>query len=76
MKALKTTTLEVEGMTCGSCVRHVGDALRSVPGVASVEVNLREALAVVRHDDGVAPVERLIAALEAEGYPTHSESGA
>lgn len=62
-------------MTCGSCVRHVGDALRSLPGVSSVDVNLREGLAVVRHDPASTPADLLLAALLAEGYPARVEPG-
>lgn len=62
------TTLAVPDMTCGLCVRHVGDALRRVPGVAGVEVDLRARTARVRHDPGVAPTPDLIAALDRAGY--------
>jgi Cu+-exporting ATPase len=32
--------LNISGMTCASCVRHVEKALQKVPGVSSVSVNL------------------------------------
>jgi heavy metal translocating P-type ATPase len=32
--------LSIEGMTCAACVRHVERALKKVPGVAGVSVNL------------------------------------
>ncbi|RYF53112.1 MAG: heavy-metal-associated domain-containing protein, partial [Comamonadaceae bacterium] len=32
--------LQIEGMTCASCVGRVEKALKKVPGVASAEVNL------------------------------------
>ncbi len=35
-----TQTLHIDGMTCGSCVDHVKDALLSIPGVSEVEVDL------------------------------------
>ena len=35
-----TLVLEVEGMTCASCVAHVERALKAVPGVTSASVNL------------------------------------
>lgn len=68
-----TTVLAVEGMTCASCVRHVGEALRSVPGVASVDVDLREARATVRHEPGAALA--LVASLHDAGYPATIEPG-
>ncbi len=33
-------TLEIEGMTCASCVGRVEKALKSVEGVESAHVNL------------------------------------
>ncbi len=35
-----TVVLEVEGMTCASCVAHVERALKTVPGVTGATVNL------------------------------------
>lgn len=38
--AASTQVLEVEGMTCASCVAHVERALKAVPGVTGASVNL------------------------------------
>jgi copper chaperone len=67
MSAPSETLLNVQGMSCGNCVRHVGEALRGVEGVTDVEVRLDEGRALVRHD-GRATLERLIAALDEAGY--------
>src|SRR5690606_837893 len=40
--------LSVAGMTCASCVRHVENALSTVPGVQSARVNLATERAQVR----------------------------
>jgi copper chaperone len=63
------TVLDVQGMTCGSCVARVNRALRDLAGVHSVEVRLREGKVVVEHDRDT-DVPMLIAALEEEGYPS------
>lgn len=68
MTTPKNTTLTVQGMTCGSCVRHVTRALEDLEGVDHVDVKFREGLVVVLHDAGEAPVERLIDALRDAGY--------
>jgi len=57
--------LKIEGMSCNNCVRHVSEALRAVPGVERVEVSLAQGQAVV---EGEAPLERLIEAVQEEGY--------
>ena len=40
-------TLEIEGMTCASCVGRVEKALKSVEGVESAHVNLATEKAVI-----------------------------
>lgn len=54
-------------MTCNGCVKHVDKALRSVPGVSAVEVNLPDQTAKVVHEDA-ASVPALVAAVESAGY--------
>jgi copper chaperone len=68
MNNQKDTVLAVEGMTCGSCIRHVTHALKELEGVDAVEVKLREGLVFVKHDAAEAPVDQLIDALREAGY--------
>ena len=58
--------LQIEGMTCASCVMRVEKALGKVPGVASAQVNLATETAevTVAGTDGAA----LAAAVEKAGY--------
>ena len=63
----EVTELAVSGMTCASCVAHVGRALRKVPGVSGAQVNLATERAEVVHDPSVG-AEVLIAAVEGAGY--------
>ena len=58
--------LEVQGMTCASCVNRVEKALRKVPGVAEASVNLATERATVRMDRPDA--EAAIAAIRKAGY--------
>ena len=59
------TTFKVSGMTCANCVRHVTEAVNSVAGVISVDVNLDAATANV---EGSADSAAVIAAIVAAGY--------
>ena len=69
----RDTILTVTGMSCGSCVRHVTSALRAVPGVTKVCVQLRTGQAEVQHGDE-ASVDALIGALREAGYDaTHRQ---
>ena len=65
-----TFVLDVEGMTCASCVGRVERALKAVPGVQSASVNL----ATERADVTGTAVDRalLIKAVEDAGYDVPS----
>jgi copper chaperone len=65
---MKETRLQVDGMTCSSCVRHVDKALRGVAGVDHVDVRLEEGRVTVRHDPTQAPESALIEAVNEAGY--------
>lgn len=62
---LDHTDLTVGGMTCDHCVRAVTQALKGVPGVVEVSVDLSSGLARVR---GEADPQALLDAVEEEGY--------
>ncbi len=65
---MNTIHLEVQGMTCGSCVKRVKGALEPLTGVGNVEVDLTSGHVSVEGDfplDG----DPLVLALTAAGYP-------
>lgn len=62
--ATAETTLQVDGMTCASCVARVEKALLKVPGVSSAVVNLATERATV-HALSTVPAAALNAALKA-----------
>lgn len=62
-----TTTFDVDGMTCASCVGRVEKALAKIEGVRDVAVNLATETATVTATDTVTP-EALSAAVEKAGY--------
>jgi copper chaperone len=68
MNTDKDTVLEVHGMTCPSCIRHVTSALTELDGVGTVDVKLRDGLVIVKHDNAQAPIAQLIEALNEAGY--------
>ena len=59
--------LQVDGMTCASCVGRVERALQKVPGVQSASVNLATARASVQAS-GAVDAPALIAAIAKAGY--------
>ena len=62
-----TTTLDITGMTCASCVRRVERALGKVEGVEAANVNFASETALVTVDATV-PIETLVAAVVKAGY--------
>lgn len=60
--------LDVRGMTCGHCVKSVSEALRGLPGVDAVDVQLKAGKARVQHDPARVSAEQMIAAVEDAGY--------
>ena len=71
---MKIIELNVQGMSCGACVKHATKALLSVAGVAQVDVDLANGRARVEGDLR-AGAEPLIAALASEDYPATLVSG-
>jgi len=61
------TVLQIEGMSCAHCVQHVKEALESVEGVSSADVNLGDKSAVVEHEES-AGLDKLKAAVVEAGY--------
>jgi Cu+-exporting ATPase len=64
--------LQIEGMTCASCVMRVEKALKKVPGVGTAEVNLATETAEVKLRDPGTSVDALAAAVEKAGYHAHA----
>jgi len=61
----KTVTFDVKGMTCDNCVQHVTKAIRELPGVRDVMVDLATNSARV---EGDVDQRAIIEAVEEEGY--------
>jgi len=65
-------TFAVTGMTCASCVANVEKALKSVPGVSDVVVNLTlETATVVTVDD--ISVKKMMKVVDRAGYKLESK---
>ena len=70
---MSTVELNVKGMSCGSCVLHVTEALNAVEGVTEVDVDLQAARVRV---SGECDSDVLVAALGDAGYPAQLSSPA
>lgn len=64
---VSTITLPIEGMTCGSCVRHINEAIGKVDPAATVEADtVSRTISVTT----TASQEDIQKALADDGYPT------
>ena len=64
---MNVVSLEVKGMTCDSCARHVEQTLRGVTGVLGAEVSYAEGIAKVSMGDGISR-NALVSAVVGIGY--------
>jgi len=60
--------LKITGMTCNHCVEHVTNALQSVEGVDTAQVNLETDSAFVRFSSERPSNEALVEAVKKAGY--------
>ena len=65
---MQTITLNIEGMTCGGCVKSVTRILENTEGVAKAEVSLENKNAVIEFDPAKTNAAALIDAVEDGGY--------
>lgn len=75
MSSNEQTVLDVQGMSCPSCVRHIKEALCDLEGVDAVDVRLADGQVMVRHAEN-ASVTSLVEALRDAGYESSPSSGA
>ncbi len=69
-------TLNVESMSCASCVGRVDKALAAISGVIDVNVNLATETATVTYYEGVVTVQDLVRTATDAGYPARiAEAG-
>jgi len=64
---MKNASFEIEGMTCGGCVRHVEKALRKLDAVEVKQIVVGSA--EVAFDPEKTNADAIAKALEAAGYP-------
>lgn len=76
MKPASQLQLRITGMHCAGCVGRVDQALRGVPGVRDVSVQLMTESAAVTADNAPAIRQELLNAVRAAGYDAEVTSAA
>ncbi len=71
---LDNLTLEIEGMTCASCVGRVERSLKALPGVLTASVNLATETAQVSFVTGAISPSDIAKAVTDGGYPAKAKT--
>jgi dissimilatory sulfite reductase (desulfoviridin) alpha/beta subunit len=64
----RKVVLNISGMTCDKCSKHVGDALQAVPGVVSATIDLDKSLAHVVYEPSKVSLNNLKQTVVGAGY--------
>ena len=64
----QTTSLQIQGMSCASCVARIEKRLRGLNGVKEASVNLATEKAAILYDPKVIKERDLVLAIEDLGY--------
>jgi P-type Cu+ transporter len=65
---ISTTTLKVEGMTCGACTSAVEAGFKNVAGIKSISISLVTERAVVEHDAVTIKPEAIAEIIDDRGF--------
>ncbi|KAI4153550.1 MAG: hypothetical protein LQ340_002252 [Diploschistes diacapsis] len=65
---LATTTVSIEGMTCGACTSAVTGGFEGVDGVAQFNISLLAERAVILHDENKLPADKIVEIIEDRGF--------
>ncbi|NEU32499.1 copper chaperone CopZ [bacterium LRH843] len=65
---MKNITLNVQGMSCGHCVKSIEGSVGQVAGVEQVKVNLADSKVEVAFDESKASPDQIKKTIEDQGY--------
>jgi len=65
---MATTTLKVEGMTCGACTSAIESGFQGVKGVGAVSISLVMERAVIQHDPDTITADQIKETIEDRGF--------
>jgi len=65
---MQTVSLNVQGMSCGHCVKAVEGSVGKLEGVTQVNVNLADAIVEVSFTESQVSLEKIKETIEDQGY--------
>ncbi|CAI4219348.1 unnamed protein product [Parascedosporium putredinis] len=67
-KPSTTTTIGIEGMTCGACTSAVEAGFQDVPGLHTFNISLLAERAIIEHDADLLSAEKIASIIEDRGF--------
>ena len=65
---MQTVTLNVQGMSCGHCVKAIEGSVGQLEGINGVNVNLSEAQVEVSFNESQISLEKIKETIDDQGY--------
>ena len=65
---MQNVTLNVQGMSCGHCVKAVESSVNELNGIETVKVNLDEAKVAISFNEAQVSLEQIKETIEEQGY--------
>lgn len=65
---MEKSIIRVDGMSCEHCVNAVTKAVNALPGISSVNVDLKAGTVTVEHDPAQSPLDKIKFEIEEQGY--------
>ena len=65
---MQNVTLNVEGMSCGHCVKSVEGSVGALAGVTEVKVNLAEGLVDVAFNEAQVSLDQIKETIDEQGF--------
>ncbi len=65
---MEQKTLNVQGMSCGHCVKAIEGSVGELAGVNSVKVHLQENKVDVEYDNAQVSLEKIKETIDDQGY--------
>ena len=65
---MENVTLNVQGMSCGHCVKAVETSVGALAGVQEVNVDLAQAKVTVAFDEATVSVDQIKETIDEQGY--------
>ncbi|KAG9256097.1 putative Cu-ATPase [Emericellopsis atlantica] len=67
-QGLATTTVGIEGMTCGACTSAVESGFKGVPGMKHFSISLLSERAVIEHDPSILTPAQIVEIIDDRGF--------